>query len=158
MGARLSVDESVRRPRPRLLPALALAGALVAAGILVSTTEQPLQTTDAVSQSALDTASLSEAEPEPYQTLGRPTGVTAIALTTTHLALVDLDTAEREIVPLPRDIEVDTIDVGRRMLLRDGSLLIPNGANVWSVDLATGAFSDRGSGEKVAPAVVSGHA
>jgi len=160
MGARLAVDQQSERSRPRLLPLVVAASVMIAAALLMIT-GGPTGVDDGQSgdPAPIEAAGLTDTrDQQPYETLGRPTGVSAIVLTATHLELIDMDTAAREIVPLPDEIEIDSIDVGRRLLLQNGSLLIPNGSVVWSLDLATGVITDVGAGERVAPALTNGHA
>jgi hypothetical protein len=132
-------------------------------GLLLATFTDVSQPESVATAQTLDDAivavgALSEPAPPHFETLGRTTHTTAIVLTASRLELIDLDTAQRDVFPLDRTIGGDTLDMGRRILVQGGALLVPGGLTTWSIDLATGQVSDVGPGDRVAPALTEGNA
>jgi hypothetical protein len=143
-------------PRIALLPLLILA---VAATVVLLADTSPEGPDDPAPPGERDVASLGSGDiPAPFQALGRDTGTTAIVLTKTRLELIDLDTAERGTFLLEDNIRRDSVNIGRRLLVVDHRLLVPNGLEVWSIDLGDGTVRDIGSGERVAPSTTTGTA
>ena len=119
----------------------------------------PPATEEATAQDrSSDELHLSTAADEPYETLGRTTGVTAVVLTADSLEFIDLDTAQSRTFPLEHPVAADTIAVGNRLLVLEKTLLVPSGPTAWSIELATGRTTDIGAGDRVAPALDPGRA
>jgi hypothetical protein len=103
-----------------------------------------------------------ERTPEPgevrFETLDRETGTTLVVLGRTQLATIDLDSNQRKTFRLGDEIVSNTTSAGRRVLLQDQTLLVPNGPSTWAIDLVTGQTEDIGPGDRVAPATTSENA
>ena len=158
IGARIAVDNVAKRKPPRALPGLVLVAVLAVAALLLASADTPVTEESAVPDGSAEDLGLSAAEDDPYETLGRTTGVTAVVLTAAGLEFIDLDTARRQKVPLADPVASDTLAVGNRLLLLGDTILVPTGPSVWSIQLAAGRATDIGPGDRVAPSLDPGRA
>ena len=91
-----------------------------------------------------------------HQTLGWASGMTAVAVTAHDLVFVDLDTAQRDSMPLPAPIEPGPEVAGRLLVLDGTTMFLAAGETIWAIDLTTGETAPLGPGRRVAPSTTPG--
>ncbi len=156
IAARVSIDEPARRQHSRW-PAIALSLALFTAGLAFLSIDSPPTVPEEAAAPPVAALAVDDDRNE-FRTLGRVTGTTAVVLTASSLELIDLDTAQRRTVLLDGKVSASTVDVGRRLLLTEGALLVATGPAVFAFDLTSGEVSNLGTGDRLAPSRTPAHA
>jgi hypothetical protein len=99
------------------------------------------------------------ADVSPHQTLGGPTGRTAVGLTDTGLVAIDLDTAQRRTLGLSAATSADSgVTSGYRMVLAGERVVLATlGDAIWEIDLTSGFAQSLAPGRRLAPSTAHDH-